>query len=217
MEKTDNCILCRVSGIFSFGHLCHVVGRTLINEMMKKKFEYFLNAIHYCLWLADVRFDDFMGKIVDVMLSPIPQYLFTKKYKKKYEERLGREQKNINRFFYDKETGYHIGWANHWYGFFYSGYPVIISFIFLGFILRYTDILTPLARVVIIGLPIGLCYIPAYRAVFSNDRYLMYFKHFEKKDERWHRKWRWITIAFCVGSVSCTVLGLLMAFAIAVL
>ena len=38
----------------------------------------------------------------------------------------------------------------------------------------------------IIALPIGLCYIPAYRAVFSKDRYLKYFKQFEKEDEQWH-------------------------------
>ena len=96
---------------------------------MRDKFEYFLNAIHYCIWLNDRAFGDFMGKIVDVILSPIPKYLFTKAYRKKCEERLVKEQKNIDKFFYDREIGYHIGWANHWFGYFYSGYPCLLSFI----------------------------------------------------------------------------------------
>lgn len=177
-----------------------------LNEMKNNKFEYFLNAILYCLYLNEVWSNRKIDKIVNTI---IPRAM-----KAKLNQQEKKEAEDLK---YGNEAGLSIGVANHLYGLFYSGYPVILSFIFLGFILRHTDILTPLARVVIIGLPIGLCYIPAYRAVFSNDRYLMYFKHFEKKDERWHRKWRWITIAFCIGSVSCTVLGLLMAFAIAVL
>ena len=99
---------------------------------MKHSFEYFLNAIHYCLWLGDMKFGDFVGAIVNKLLSPIPKYLFTKEYKKKYEERLIRERKSIDSFFYDKETGYHIGWANHWFGYFYSGYPCFLSFVLVG-------------------------------------------------------------------------------------
>ena len=95
-------------------------------------FEYFLNAIHYCLWIGDMTFGDFMGRVVNVLLSPIPKYLFTKEYKKKYYERRQREQTNIDKFFYDKEYGYHIGWAHHWFGYFYSGYPAFLSFILVG-------------------------------------------------------------------------------------
>lgn len=49
---------------------------------------------------------------------------------------------------------------------------------------------------ILIGIPISLGYIPAYRAVFSGDRYLKYFKQFEKEDEAWHKKWNRRTIAF---------------------
>ena len=44
---------------------------------MKHSFEYFLNAIHYCLWLGDMKFGDFVEAIVNKLLSPIPKYLFT--------------------------------------------------------------------------------------------------------------------------------------------
>lgn len=70
---------------------------------MNKKFELFLNTIHYCLWLGDRKFGDFMGKVVNVLLSPIPKYLFTKEYKKKYDERLPKEQKNHDKFFMTKK------------------------------------------------------------------------------------------------------------------
>ena len=69
---------------------------------MKHSFEYFLNAIHYCLWLGDMKVGDFVGAIVNKLLSPIPKYLFTKEYKKKYEERLIRERKSIDSFFMTK-------------------------------------------------------------------------------------------------------------------
>ena len=59
------------------------------------------------------------------------------------------------------------------------------------------------------GIPIGLSYIPAYRAVFTKDRYLTYFRDFATKGTVWHRKWKWITIAFCVGSIVMTLMGVI--------
>lgn len=86
--------------------------------MNRSRFAYFLNAVHYCIWLNDIKFGDFIGRIVDAVLSPIPKLFFTKKYRKKYESRLPQAQKIMNKFYYDKEVGYHIGWANHWFGYF---------------------------------------------------------------------------------------------------
>ncbi len=51
-------------------------------------------------------------------------------------------------------------------------------------------------------------YIPAYKAVFSKDKYLKYFKEFEKKDINWHRKWICITILFCIGAIIMTIIGI---------
>lgn len=69
----------------------------------------------------------------------------------------------------------------------------------------------------IIALPIGLCYIPAYRAVFSKDRYLKYFKQFEKEDEQWHKKWNRITWVFCIGSVVFTIGGIFAMWGVSLL
>ena len=171
-------------------------------------FEYFLNAIHYCLWIGDMTFGDFMGRVVNVLLSPIPKYLFTKEYKKKYYERRQREQKNIDKFFYDEEYGYHIGWAHHWFGYFYSGYPAFLSFILVGIADKKLGSLNAFTFLLLFAIPVGLCYVPAYKAVFTKDKYLEYFKIFEQEDKQWHKKWKWITISFCIGSIIMTLMGI---------
>ena len=175
--------------------------------MNNNKFEYFLNAVHYCIWLGDMKFGDFMGRIVNTLFSPIPKYLFTKEYKKKYYERLSEEQKKIDKFFYDKEIGYHIAWAHHWFGYFYSGYFMFLSFVLLGIPDGIFGGVNLIVATAIIALPIALGYIPAYRAVFSKDHYLKYFKQFEKENEQWHKKWKMITWAFCIGALITMAIG----------
>ena len=185
--------------------------------MERNRFEYFLNAVHYCIWLNDMKFGDFMGRIVNTLFSPIPKYLFTKEYKKKYYERLSEEQKKIDKFFYDKEKGYHIAWAHHWFGYFYSGYFMFLSFVLLGIPDGIFGGVNLIVATAIIALPIALGYIPAYRAVFSKDRYLNYFKQFEKEDEQWHKKWKMITWVFCIGSVVFTIGGIFAMWGVSLL
>lgn len=71
--------------------------------------------------------------------------------------------------------------------------------------------------IAIIALPVGLCYIPAYKAVLSNDRYLKYFKQFEKEDAKWHKKWKQITWGFCIGSVVFTIGGIFAMWGVSLL
>lgn len=161
------------------------------------------------MWLGDMKFGDFIGKVVNNLLSPIPKYLFTKEYRRKYYERLPREQKKLDNFYYNKENGYHVCSANHWFGYFYSGYSGFFSFLLLGFVVKkYEDIgIFPMLCAVVIPITIG--YIPAYKAVFTKDRYLKYFKQFEKNGECWHKKWKRITWTFCIGSIVTTLLGII--------
>ena len=73
-----------------------------------------------------------------------------------------------------------------------------------------------ITTLILLALPVVLGYIPAYKAVFTNDRYLKYFKQFEKEDERWHRKWKRITLVFEIGSIVSSFLGIGPAFFIAI-
>lgn len=179
--------------------------------MNSNKYEYFLNVIHYCLWLNDMKFGDFVERLVNTLFYPIHKYLFTEEFKKEYNERKNKEKSKTDKFFYNKKNGYHIGWAHHWYGYFYSGYPAFFSFILVDMADKHFGNLNTIMFALLFALPIVVCYIPAYKAVFTKDRYLKYFKQFEKKDEHWHKKWRWITVAFCMGSVTFAFLGLCVA------
>lgn len=182
--------------------------------IMNEKVEYFLNAIHYCLWLYNIKFHEFIEKRLNALFSPILQHLFTESFKKKNNKCLAKQQEELNIFYYDKKTGYHIGQANYLYGYFYSGYPTFISFLLGGLVLKEFGYMNEIMKLAVLVIPIGLGYIPAYRAVFTDNHYLKYFERFEKEDEQWHKKWKLITSIFCIGSILATVLGICAAFAI---
>ena len=104
--------------------------------------------------------------------------------------------------------------SHYLFGYFYSSYPAFISFLFGGIALKTDPYLNPLLSITILALPIVLCYVPAYKAVFSNDKYLKYFKQFKKEDHQWRKTWRVRTIAFCLGSVFVTILGIVVMWGI---
>ncbi|WP_027453971.1 hypothetical protein [Segatella baroniae] len=167
--------------------------------MKNNKFEYCMNALHYCIYKGEVR-------LYENALNNTSKYLrfFSKLFGfEKWYHRVA--EKNINdtegrKIFFDKKKSFSVGEANSTFGFLYSGYPGLFSFILGGLWYRFFEYKYPLLNAILFGLPIGIGYIPAYRAVFTKDKYLKYYKKFEKKDASWHKKWKWITIAFCIGS-----------------
>ena len=165
---------------------------------MKEKFEYFLNAVHYMIYKEQVWSSKKIQKTVNYLISIIIKIPFIGKYKKENNE---QELKELNKFYYGKKSGLSISVAHHLFGTFYSCYPMLFSFILIGFIIRYCKEEQDIAILMASFIPIGICYIPAYKAVFAKDRYLKYFKQFEKQDEHWHKRWKRITLLFCIGSV----------------
>lgn len=183
---------------------------------MNKKFEFFLNAVHYCIYLGEI----WSMKKVDNCVLRIMYYLsvlfsFENFYNKKVDERT--KCKDLWYYMYGKEGGISISSAHHWFGFFYSGYSIFLSFILLGIPDGMFGGVNEIIAIAIIVLPVGLCYIPAYKAVFSNDRYLKYFKQFEKEDAKWHKKWKQITWGFCIGSVVFTIGGIFVMWGVSLL
>ena len=104
--------------------------------MYKQKFEYFLNAVHYCMWLFERKSQDIINRTFLSIISPIPKYLLSSKYKERFYRYQTQRMTELDKFFNDKKSGYNIGWANHWFGFFYSSYTGIIILSLLGLILR---------------------------------------------------------------------------------
>lgn len=177
--------------------------------MMKKKFEYFLNAIHYCIYLEEVWTNKKTEKIVYGFLFFISKYFFPKRLKIKVYRRHLQSRQELNEYFYGKEFGQSIGVAHYLFGAFSSAYIGLFSWICIGVadrIFGYTH-LKGLPGLLVFSIPIAIGYIPVYKAVFTKDRYLKYFKKFEKKDEQWHRKWKRITLLFCVGAIIVSAIG----------
>lgn len=92
-----------------------------LNEMKNNKFEYFLNAILYCLYLNEVWSNRKIDKIVNTIIPRAMKAKLNQQEKKEAED-----------FKYGSEARLSIGVANHLYGLFYTGYPSFLSFVLLG-------------------------------------------------------------------------------------
>lgn len=183
---------------------------------MNKKIEYFLNAVHYCIYREEI----WSMKKVDNGVLRIMHYLsvlfsFENFYNKKVDER--KKDKALWDYMYGKDGGVSIGSAHHWFGYFYSCYPAFLSFILLGVVFRNFGKVSFLVVILTVAIPVGIFYIPTYQAVFSKDRYLKYFKQFEKKDKPWHQKWKRITILFCIGAIATVFLGIVAMWGVLLL
>ena len=170
--------------------------------MESNKFAYFLNAVHYFIYLEEI----WSNKKIEKIILSFFSILFSEKYMQKINDR--QKNKELKDFRYGNKWGLSIGVAHYWFGYFYSCYPGFFSWLLLGIASRmYGDEMKGMVVMLIIAFPISLGYIPAYRAVFSKDRYLKYFKQFEKENEQWHKKWKMITWAFCIGALITMAIG----------
>ena len=163
---------------------------------MKKKFEYFLNAIHYCIYIEEVWSNKIIKIIVDKIIG-----CHSKRYKQKFFLHKNNPKKGLIKTNKDFISDFSIGLSHHLFGYFYSGYSAFISFILLGISDKMFDNINLIYAAILFAFPIGICFIPAYSAVFSKDVFLRYFEIFKKENEQWHRKWIYITIFFCIGSI----------------
>lgn len=180
---------------------------------MEKIFEYFLNAEHYVMWLWGIQAHNAIDKLVKVLIKAL-LFLFPRKIRETYYARVEKGQEELENFYNNRENGFHISIANHFFGLFYSNYSTIFSFIFAAISIKILNEFNCIIILISLAIPIGLCYIPAYRAVYSNNKYLIYFKKFEKENQAWHRKWNRLTILFSVGGVFTIILGLAIAWGI---
>ena len=179
--------------------------------MESNKFAYFLNAVHYFIYLEEI----WSNKKIEKIILSFFSILFSEKYMQKINDR--QKNKELKDFRYGNKWGLSIGVAHYWFGYFYSGYFMFLSFVLLGIPDGIFGGVNLIVATAIIALPIALGYIPAYRAVFSKDRYLNYFKQFEKENEQWHKKWKRITWVFCIGSVVFTIGGIFAMWGVSLL
>lgn len=182
---------------------------------MIKKIEYSLNAIYYSLWLINIRFDKRLSSFVDDITDFLLSHLSTKEYKNAFIRNREKRKQEFDKNAFNLSDGYHINWANHFYGIACSCYPTLISFIILGLLLRIDPMIKDFVYLIIFIIPIGICYTFAYHAVYSQNKYHRYFEQFEKEDARWHKKWKKITITYCIIAQLVFVLGVITTLLIA--
>ena len=176
--------------------------------MRGDRFAYFLNVMHYCIWLHAISYSNFMHKLVFGSIRLFARYMCSRNCQERLYAYLAMREQQLYEFKYDKKKGLYIGWANRKFGYIYSCYPGFLSFVILGLMHSSYGKLSFVIAMLMIFIPIGIGYIPAYKAVFFNDRYLVYFKKFEKESKEWHRKWKRITWAFCIGAVIISMCGI---------
>ena len=184
--------------------------------MRDDRFEYFLNAVHYCIWRGDIRVRLFFDKIMGGFLSVFATIFLSKKYKARLYAHVANHEKETHDYFYNKKTGFHIRWASYRAISFYLCYVACIAFLLEGILYKTVGLISSSLFGMVLITPIWLCYMPANEAIFADDRYLKYFKEFEKMDKSWHRKWVMITWAFCVGGILAFFGGIIALFAIAI-
>ena len=184
--------------------------------MKVNRFEYFLNAVHYCIYKEEVWSNRLLEKIVWKCFLVVSKLFSKESYYFKRRNKF-RKDSNYQDYMYGQKAGQSIGLAHHLFGSFYSGYSGFFSLTLLGIYFKSCREFNYLFFWLLIALPIGLGYIPAYKAVFSNDRYLKYFKQFEKEDNLWLKKWKRIMMVFCVGSIVAIILGIFVAWVILLL
>ncbi len=184
--------------------------------MRDDRFEYFLNAVHYCIWRGDIRVRLFFDKIMGGFLLVFATIFLSKKYKARLYAHVANHEKETHDYFYNKKTGFHIRWASYRAISFDLCYVACIAFLLEGILYKTVGLISSSLFGMVLITPIWLCYMPANEAIFADDRYLKYFKEFEKMDKSWHRKWVMITWAFCVGGILAFVVGIIALFAIAI-
>lgn len=177
------------------------------------KLEYFLNAVHYCMWLNQNSFQEFVHKIVFALTSTIANNILPPQNRAKFNKQLSTGLEEWNNYRNNPQDGWNIASTNHWFGFLYSFYPCGFAFILLGLGNRiWGNLPKGFVLLIIFGL-LGVCYIPAYKTVYTKDRYLKYFRKFAKEDKHWHKKWSRITTLFCIIAILSFLGGIIaMAF-----
>ena len=166
-----------------------------------KKFVYFLNIIHYFIFQLMIKSHKQFRHLIWNVIVFVGEKLKIKKIK--WYRNWHYNNDKLVKFYYNKKSGFIISRTHHTFGLIYTCYSGTVSMIIGGcFMIGFNEInnkLIPLIEVLFVM----ICYIPSYKAVFSNDRYLKYYKEFEKNDKIWHKKWKRRTIIFCaIGIVS---------------
>ena len=185
--------------------------------MNNTRIEYFMNVMLYFAWLHEKNFSISTQRVFDKIICFFSLIFFTKKFRKNFHFNLENNRKLQNKSNIDKKNGFYITKAMYWFGYLSSSIPGFFTFIVLGFVLRIFNEITPFGILILSAIPIALTCILDHAYLYSHDKYIEYFKQFEKEDEKWHKKWYSISIIFYIGCIMLYIVGGFIILAIAIL
>lgn len=176
------------------------------------RLSYYLNVLHYIIWISCANFFMKGRQLLHYTLDSFIALLMPPEMKTKFLNRQKHGMEITAKDLKDYKNGVLGTLFVRLYIFFYS------LFVLPSYFIVYTPlvILTGSLSVSIISgiVSFGLCFIPLFKNVFWNDRYVKYFKDFLKNDEKWHKKWRWLTLLFCLISLGMAAIGVVLMISI---
>lgn len=180
--------------------------------MVEDRFAYCLNAVYYGIWLHAISYGNFIHKLVYGSIRLFARYMCSRNCQERLYAYLAMREQQLYEFKHDKKKGFYIGWVKYKFGYIYSSYSGFLSLMIWGLIYINYGMVNQVITTTVLLIPIVICYIPAYKAVFADNRYLKYFKEFETKGEKWHKKWKRITVVFCFGGFAIVIFGVAILF-----
>jgi hypothetical protein len=146
--------------------------------------EYFWNIIHYFIYRAQYKFHLFFNRINPAILLYKLGYM-----KKKMEQLKVNPIEKLNDVFRNPDYGFAITWA-------WAYVQVLIICFFLGIINFISGILNmefnlKLIHFIILGI---ITIFVNHILLFRKNKYLEYFKKFDKMRMRERKKWRLISV-----------------------
>ena len=94
--------------------------------MTWQKFEYFLNAVLYCLWLKQNKSQEFMQNAVSALLSWISRHLFSSAYSAKFDDYKAANLKIWDEYRNNPNGGWDFIIAHNLFDFLFASRTVII-------------------------------------------------------------------------------------------
>lgn len=158
---------------------------------MVEKIELWLNIVHYCIHKLDYKLHKLSNKLNPFLLiGEIPAI------KKKFEEQGTSQKEVVNKVWADKRYGFGIMISG-------GGLAIIlflmvwVVFLILNSLLKNPINFSWLPFAICMGLAYTICHF----LVFQRDKYIGYFRKFDKWSKQ--QKWRYclLSFAFIVGVI----------------
>ena len=181
---------------------------------MNNRFEYFLNAVHYWMWLDMVRLSRYTDRILGILVGTLGDMLLSPSRKEQWKNHLKTmSDQNLRLKAIDDSGGI---WSDHNIVCVCWSYVLFPISIIVGIWLKVVGNFS-LGMMSVFPITFILVDIYLHRVLFSKSRYKVYFRQFERRSEAWHVRWRRITRIFIAGGVLSLIVGFLAMFAIVAL